>query len=264
MYFSSEYFGTRVALSQNYTALQTALFYPQSLYSQVNSGNFTAELRPYTNTSLSGYSNGNIPNAGGSTDPNQGLADAFNLLSPSTVTAAQAAGTGNGRRGAQKIVVFETDGVPNSYTGTTFNKMGYNSYYSAYSGNYTGAGNGNATAMTDAYNVIKQIVMPMATTATTSGGGANSGLSLPNAPAFVFPIAFGDLFDPTLSPNATFAPTAEQFLANCAYWGGTGPSGATTLPSTYIITGTYQNRITNLRNAMQQIFQSGVSVSLIE
>jgi hypothetical protein len=262
VYFSSTYLGVRVGLGQNYTALQNALFYPQSLYSQVNSGNFTAELRPYTNTSLTGYTAGDIPNAGGSTDPDTGLAYAFNLLSPSTVTAAVSAGTGAGRRGAQKIVIFETDGVPNAYRALTFNQLGYNSYYTTGAPNV--AANGDPTSMSQAYSVIQQMTTQMASTATTSGTGANSGLSLPNAPARVYPIAFGDMFDPNIAPNATFAPTALQFLANCAYYGNTGPSGATTLPSTQIITGTYTTRITNLRNCMQQIFQSGVSVALIQ
>jgi hypothetical protein len=262
--FSTSFSGVRVGLSQNYTALQNALFYPSTLYSAVNSGNVTQEIRPYTTsgTTLNSIAADVIPVAAGGTNPDQGLMDAFNALSPSTVSGGVAMGTGSGRRGAQKIIIFETDGVPNTYTDYTFNQMGYNSYYTY--GATHNIGNGNATSISRAYGVIQQITTQMATTATTSGGGANSGLSLPNAPAYVYPIAFGDLFDPTLSPNATFAPTALQFLATCAYYGGTGPSGATTLPSTQIITGTYTNRITNLRNCMQQIFQSGVSVSLVQ
>jgi hypothetical protein len=260
--FSSSFSGVRVALGQNYTALQNALFYPQNLLPVINTGDTTTEYRPYTNTSLTGYTTGNIPNASGTTDPDNGLAYAFNLLSPSTVTAGVSAGTGNGRRGAQKLIIFETDGVPNTYRALTFNQMGYNSYYTT--GASTGTPNGDPSAMTPAYGVIQQMATQMATTASTSGSGANSGLSLPNAPALVFPVAFGDLFDPTLSPNATIASTALQFLANCAYYGGTGPANATTLPSTQIITGTYTNRITNLRNCMQQIFQSGVSVTLVQ
>ncbi|QJW97123.1 hypothetical protein [Frigoriglobus tundricola] len=259
VYFSSTYAGVRSPLGQDYTALQNALFYPKSLYPYVNAGNLTHELRPYTNTSLTGYSLDDIPNAGGTTDPNNGLAYAFNLLSPSTVTAAVAAGTGGGRRGAQKLVIFETDGVPNTYRALTFNAQGYNSYYT--SGAATGTPNGDPTAMNPAYAVIQQMVKPMVATAA---GAADSGLSLPNAPARVYPVAFGDLFDPTLSPNASIAPTAIQFLANCASYGGTGPAGATTLPSTQIITGTYTNRINNLRNCMQQIFQSGVCVVLVQ
>ena len=70
--------------------------------------------------------------------------------------------------------------------------------------------------------------------------GTDSGLSLPNAPARVYAIGFGDLFDATLAPSATFRPTALQFLADIAAAGGTGPSGATTLPSYQIITGPYE------------------------
>ena len=100
--------------------------------------------------------------------------------------------------------------------------------------------------------------------ASTNGSGTDSGLSLPNAPTRVYPIAFGDLFDTTLAPGATFRPTALQFLANIAADGGTGTVGATTLPSYQIITGTYQNRISTLKDCMQRIFQSGVAVVLVE
>jgi hypothetical protein len=263
VFFSSVHNGVRVGLSQNYLALKNALFYPRSLYPQVNTGtDVTSELRPYTNTSLTGYSTSDIPNAGGSTDPDTGLMYAFNLLSPSSVSAATALGTGAGRRGAQKIIIFETDGVPNSYSAVTFNKMGYNSYYAP--GSFTSASNGDATSMSDAYSVIQQIVKPMATTATTSGTGADSGLSLGNAPARVYPIAFGDLFDSNIAPNATFRPTAQQFLANCAYYGGTGPNGATSLPTDQTITGPYSQRISRLRDCLERIFQGGVSVALVE
>jgi hypothetical protein len=40
--------------------------------------------------------------------------------------------------------------------------------------------------------------------------------------------------------------------------------GATTIPDDQIITGTYQQRIDRLRNSLQRIFKSGVSVTLIE
>ncbi|MBY0461224.1 MAG: hypothetical protein K2V38_28200, partial [Gemmataceae bacterium] len=123
---------------------------------------------------------------------------------------------------------------------------------------------GNATGMNHAYSVVQQIVKQQASTSTMSVGGPDSGLSLPNAPARVYPIAFGDLFDTVLAPSATFRPTANQFLANCAFFGGTGPSGATQLPDTQIITGPYDQRISRLRDCLERIFQSGVSVVLVE
>lgn len=259
---ASQHNGVRVSLGQNYQRLKNALFYPRSLLATIDGGDVTTEVRPYNTTALGGYDDAEIPNAAGSTDPATGLAYAYNLLSPSTISAGVSAGTGAGRRGAQKIVILETDGVPNSYRVPTLTQRGYNSYYTL--AGVTSASNGDTTGMNHAYNVIKQIAKPMATTATTSGAGADSGLSLPNAPARVYPIAFGDLFDPVLAPSATFRPTALAFLAKCAEHGGTGTAGATTLPDTQVITGPYEQRITRLRDCLERIFQSGVSVVLIE
>ncbi|MDY3562860.1 Tad domain-containing protein [Gemmata sp. JC673] len=263
VYFAAQqHNGVRIPLGQNYKRIQNALFYPRNLVDAITNGDVTSEYRPYTSTSLGGYGQDVIPNASGTTDPATGLGYAFNLLSPSTITAAKAVGTGNGRRGAQKIVIFETDGVPNEYRVPTFNARGYNSYYTL--GSVIGGNNGDTTNINYTYSVIQQIVKQMASTATTSGTGADSGLSLPNAPARVYPIAFGDLFDAVLAPNATFRPTANQFLANCAAYGGTGTTGATQLPDTQIITGSYDQRISRLRDCLERIFQSGVSVVLIE
>ena len=38
---------------------------------------------------------------------------------------------GNGRKGAQKIVIFETDGAPNTTATATFNNLGSNNSYYA-------------------------------------------------------------------------------------------------------------------------------------
>jgi hypothetical protein len=261
MFAYPAYQDIRVAMGQNFTALKNALFYPKSLLSAINGGDVQTELRPYTasGTSLTSVAGNEIPNANGATDPNTGLMLAFNLLSPSASLPAQY-GTIKGRRGASKVVIFETDGVPNSYSNFTLNKKGYDTYYS---GITTGAspGNGDATSMSRAVTVATQICKQMA---TTNGGGLDSGLSLPNAPARVYPIAFGDLFDPVASPSATFRPTALQFLANIAAAGNTGTSGATTIPSYQIITGSYDTRISTLKDCMQRIFQSGVAVTLVE
>ena len=115
--------------------------------------------------------------------------------------------------------------------------------------------------MSDAIDVVRQIVKPMA---ASNSSGTDSGLSLPNAPARVYPIAFGDMFDTQLAPDATYRPAALQFLANVAAAGNTGPPGASTIPTSQIITGSYQNRITTLQDCMRRIFQSGVSVVLVE
>jgi hypothetical protein len=247
----------RVAQGQDWTKLKNALFYPKSLLTTIPT-NPAAEYRPY-NTTFQVVANDEIPNANGNTDPNTGLMYAFNLLSPSANLPAEY-GTVKGRRGASKIVIFETDGVPNSYSNFTLTSKGYDTYYSGIGGG-TDSTNGNATSISRARAVVQQIVKPMA---ATNGTGTDSGLSLGNAKAMVYPIAFGDLFDTTLAPNATFRNTALEFLADVAADGKTGPANATTLPPTQIITGPYQTRIDNLRTCLEQIFISGLTVTLIE
>lgn len=260
MFSYSAHQDIRVAMGQNYTRLKNALFFPKGLLTAIDGGDLTTESRPYTTsgTSLTPVNGSEVPNANGATDPNTGLMLAYNLLSPSTDLPSQY-GSVRGRRGASKLVIFETDGVPNAYSNFTLNQKGFNTYYS---GITTGAnpGNGNSTSISRAVAVTQQICKPTSTSATTG----DSGHSLPNAPARVYPIAFGDLFDTALAPDADFRDTALEFLANVAYAGNTGPQNATTLPNYQIITGPYTQRIDRLRDCMERIFQSGVAVTLIE
>jgi hypothetical protein len=269
MFSANAYNGPRVGQGQNYTALQNALFYPFSLLTSINSGNVTSEECPYNTSFASALAGNEIPNANGSTDPNTGLTYAFNLLSASSQLSSSSYGTA--RRGASKMMILETDGVPNTYRGTTGSagmvptKMGYDTYYPTSNWSSGNIGNANSTVEQNAYNVVKQITTQMATTGHAQGSTANSGLSLPNAPALVYPVAFGDLFDSALSPGATTtANQALQFLADVAYYGNTGTSGATSPPSGQVITGDYTTRISLLQTCFQDIFQSGVTVALIE
>jgi Putative Flp pilus-assembly TadE/G-like len=272
MFAANGYNDMRVSMGQNYPALKNALFYPKSLLSVINTGDTTTEERPYT-SSWGTVGQDEFPNANGSTDPNTGLAYAFNLLSPSASLPAEYTTTVGGqpvrgRRGAGKMVIFETDGVPNTYRGLTSGTQtmnptlkGYDTYYPTSAWSSGNIGNGVEPCMSEAIKIVTQMVKPMA---GTNGNGTDSGLSLPNAPCKVYSIGFGDIFDPVASPGATFRPTALQFLANIAATGGTGTAGATTIPSYQVITGTYANRITNLKTCMQQIFQAGVAVTLVQ
>jgi hypothetical protein len=273
--FSTAHNGVRVPMGQNYTALKNALFYPKSLLPAINGGDTTTEVRPYDNN-FSPVTTDEIPNATGDTDPNTGLAYSFNLLAPSSLLPAEYLSYTNsvppqpiqGRRGASKMIIFETDGVPNVYRGLSSGAhamnpttRGYETYYPTSAWSSGNVGNGNATSMDEAYRVTQQIVRQMA---TTNSAGTDSGLSLPNAPARVYTVAFGDLFDETLAPGATFRDTAKQFLANVSAYGNTGRAGATTIPDYQIITGPSDQRVTRIRDCMQRIFQSGVAVTLVE
>jgi hypothetical protein len=247
-YFSnSDYHSIIVATGQDWFTLKNALFFPRSILPTLTSSTSTVEWRPYDATNGLQSTRGNIPNAQGSTDPVSGLTMAFNILSPSQYVNTDP--TRRGRRGATKIVIFETDGIPNSTQPYNFQKYGYDSYYTF----------GGSTPNTDpkgaAYDTVDQIRKPAATVQTA---GTDSGLSLPNAPSRVYSIGFGDIF------STTAGPTAEAFLLTVQQHGGTSPPTATNMPPTQIITGPYQTRIDNLRIALQTICQSGVQVTLIE
>ena len=239
-----------VPIGQDYATLKNSLFFPKSLLTTLLTDN-TAELRPYTTGGLAA-SFGDIPNAQSSTDPVTGMALAYNLLSPAPSVNATA--SRRGRRGAAKVVIFETDGIPNSTQPYNLTKSGYNSYYTY----------GGSTPNTDpsgaAIDVVTQICKQTATVATA---GTDSGFSLPNAPARVYAIGFGDIF------STASATTAKTFLLNIQKAGKTSnpgptPAADTAIPSYQIITGDYPTRIDNLRTGLERILQGGVQVTLVE
>jgi Flp pilus assembly protein TadG len=261
VYFSNFIFQTpRVRMGQDFEALKLSLFYPNfnpdvgtthsNFITALKGGDTTTEIRPYSST-LGNRLVGNIPNANGGTDPVSGMAMAFNTLSwsPSAYNAYAPAGPvngGTGRRGAAKIVIFETDGVPNGRPAWTYTGTGWNTYFDE------GGGNPGSSAEDDAIQVVNRMRQ-------NAGSG---GFSLPSAPCRVFAIGFGDLF--SISPPTTSATSARAFLLNVQKAGGTSAAADTALPAGHIITGPYQTRIDNLKDTLQRIMQSGVQVTLIQ
>ena len=241
---STSYQTPIVDMGQDWQTMRDALYYPRTLLATTTS-NPNTEFRPY-NTAMTYLGGANIPNAQNATDPNSGLSMAYNMLSSSTNAAVHPDPTRTGRRGASKIVIFETDGIPNNVQNYTFNQLGFNSYYSL-------GGASPGAADTAAINAVTQI--RKATSLTAAG---DSGHSLPNAPARVYAIGFGDIFS---TANAT---TAKTFLLNIQKAGGTSEAAASSIPNEQIITGTYTTRIDNLKTALERILQSGVQVTLIE
>ncbi|MBL8867541.1 MAG: hypothetical protein JNK93_18445 [Planctomycetia bacterium] len=243
-YFAGTNYTTiRVEMGQDWETLKNGLYYPKSLLAGIKNGTApNAELRPY-NSSFGESLVGDLPNGNNGTDPNSGFALAYNLLSSATAI------NGTGRRGATKIVIFETDGVPNGWRQFNFTPAGANSYYT--STNTTGSGsNGDATSINKAYEIVDQIVAP-----TTA-----NGFSLENSDARVYPIAFGDLFSSTSSYKAS----ALTFLQTVAFKGKSSDSASNPLPSYQVIIGTADQRVDALRTSFERILQSGVQVTLIE
>ena len=260
IYFSTlnNYNVARVPMGKDFTRMKNALFYPFSLLNNLNDPN--AEIRPYGssfNTSYLGtISNsggiafgqwndqtlGNVPNAGNGTNPDMAFMVAYNEFSSATGF--------NGRKGAQKMIIFETDGQPNSHANETF--QGGGAYLSKFI-NISDAPN-SATSDADYYALNTLQTVCNLTTANPNG------YSTIKNPVKVHSIAFGQLFE-TTGPATSAAMT---FLVNCQIKGKTSPAGSTTLNSEKIITGTYTQRIEKIRSAFERVLQDGIQITLVE
>ncbi|MCE9534077.1 MAG: hypothetical protein K8T89_23610 [Planctomycetes bacterium] len=273
---SAGYNVTRVGMGKDYTKIQNALFYPFPLLDTL--GNVTSSVRPYAAGTIDAgapsglYDNTDtiIPNGGTSTCPQMGLMLAFNEFG----FASAGSKTYTGRKGTSKVVIFETDGVPNITCNGTLTKTGNGEagrWYYGGVGTPTWFGNSSALHVAPKDNaraVVRQIV--------AMDNEGVPGFSTARNPARVHALAFGELFeDATPSPMKA---AAFQFLAAVQIDGKTSPTppGSWDTDSldymTYyvnrepfkIITGDYQTRIDKIRQAMERIMQGGVQVALIQ
>jgi Flp pilus assembly protein TadG len=235
------------SLARNYTAMSNALWYPP------NSG--SSDVRPWD-------SNGSLtPRAHGDYDSNTatsyGLMLAYNQFSGNT--ALQSSGMGGlGRKGAQRLVILETDGLANAATSaTTSNSAPYQGYFNIGTGNTYLASSTAGT--TDAINVANQICALY----TDSSFGL-PGFSTSSKPVSIQCIAFGAIFEPTTP--ATDNSAAISMLQSISTIGGsTFPSSASDPTNGYKwCIGTLSQRQTLLQKAFTTILDSTVPISLIK
>jgi hypothetical protein len=235
----------RVGLSQSYSTLTDSLWYPPATV-----GNPAATVSPYDADNLE------VPRAMGGTCYSMGLMLAFNQFSGNTALLNYNTATfnsvfandagGGGRKGAQKIVVFETDGAPNTTASANFvNGGSYNSYYqirynqnskstSEYPNNVNGYGDNDPTVVNQAVSLVTALTTSYSTT---------------SRPLQFHCIAFG--------PQITAAGVTTL---NSMQTAGNVTDG---MPSYKIIqnAGTY---VSDLQQAFAKILQDGVQVSLIQ
>ena len=152
------------------------------------------------------------------TTTDYGLMLAYNQFSGNTTLQSAAASGqsvaagGFGRKGAQKIVILETDGMVNQATSATFTNSGsYNSYYNLPPLGTVSAS--SSAADTSALNVATRICA--LTTDNTNG----PGYATPQQPVLIYCIAFGAIFEPTASGSEQ--TSAVAFLQSLATIGGT-------------------------------------------
>jgi hypothetical protein len=245
----------RVGLSRDYTRMQDSLWYPPETI-----GDPSATVRPYDSDNM------DVPRAVGGTCYSMGLMNAYNQFSANTSLRTynpaepQGDAGGMGRKGAQKIVIFETDGAPNTTASAGFVNAGqYNSYYqirynsanpgsSEFPYSINGYSDNSSTVTTQIYNHCSQIC---------ALDTANPpGYSTPSKPVLIHCIGFGPVFAPGSSSRAAALATLNQMQTIGGVTDG--------MPSYKVIYGPESTVVNSLQNAFTQILQSGVQISLID
>jgi hypothetical protein len=235
--------------------MQESLWYPPATV-----GNSSATVTPYDSNNIE------VPRATGGTCYSMPLMLAFNQFSTNssllTYNSAQPPGDagGNGRRGAQKIIIFETDGAPNTTASAAFSDNGpYNSFYNVLysSGNPGGSEfpsgiNGYAdnasTVTSQIYNICDQIC--------ALDSASPAGYSTAAKPVLIHCIGFGPFFAPGSSTAAASTAVLNQMQLI-----GNVTDG---MPSYKIIYGSQGQVVSDLQQAFTNILQSGVQVSLVQ
>lgn len=251
-----------VPLGRNYQMLKDSLWFPPSTINDTS----IKEITPYDEDF------DNVPRAKGGTAPGMGFMIAYNLLSSSYGNLRSYAqpqpkyrgsAGGLGRRGASRLIIFETDGAPNTSATATLVSSGKDSYYPVrikYPDKLTDTGNTEwpanpSYANSQVYDVVKQVCA--LDTATPPG------YSTSRKPFLIYPIAYGSLFEPKNTSSTQTA--ALDFMQTVGFHGNTTSStSGGDFPDWQRIYGTNTERIDRMQAAFQKIMQSGVQVSLIE
>ncbi len=251
-----------VSLGRDYKKLKDSLWFPPSTVS----GNET-EIHPWHSDF------GSVPRAKGGTAPGMGFMIAYNLLSSSTANLRfysqpqpQYRGFvgGLGRKGAGRIVIFETDGAPNTRAVTSLQGTGKDTYYPIRVKNPSNLSSsqnsewpsGGSYSDNDVFAVVQQI--------TKLETDTPHGYSTERKPAEVYSLGYGTLFDPANS-NDTEQERALIFLQTIQFFGNTADTVLPTdFPDDQRIYGTNLQRVDRMQKAFTKILQGGVQVSLIE
>jgi hypothetical protein len=261
---AGQYNTPAVPLGRNYDQLKQSLWFPPTTITGgvTEIGMFDADMN-------------NVPRAHGGTCPAMGFMLGYNLLSstsnlrgyPQPQSIYRGVLGGLGRKGAARLVIFETDGVPNSGAAATLAGSGSDSYYAIrlYNpGNYNDPKNvewpsNPAFNVSDTYTVVQQIC---------ALDSANPpGFSSKRKPVSVYCLGYGSLYDPA---NAgTNQQNGLTFLQTVQFYGGTSPdTNWANFPNSQLIYGpndtSVGGRIDRMQKAFSAIMQAGVQISLIQ
>lgn len=251
-----------VPLGRNYQMLKDSLWFPPST---IVAG--VTEITPWDADFQ------NVPRAKGGTSPGMSFMISYNLLSSSVSNLRTycdpqpqyyGLAGGLGRKGAARMIIFETDGAPNTRAVASVGGSGANSYYQVRikkPDDITDASNtefptGGTYADADVFAVVTQICK-----LDTDGP---PGYSTKRKPAQIYCIGYGTLFDPANSSDPDQID-ALNFFQMIQYIGNTSTNtDGASFPATQLIFGTHDERVNRMRQAFTNIMQGGVQVSLIQ
>ena len=256
-----------IPLGRDYINLKRSLWFPPSTIT----GGVT-EIDPWHSDF------GNVPRAKGGTSPAMGLMIAYNQFSSSTKNLRfytqpsslyRGAAGGLGRKGAQRIVILETDGAPNTHAEASLQGSGKDSYYPIRVKNPTNLSSTQNVEWPDdpswdnfnnevpqVYAVVEQIV--------ASENASKPGYTTERNKAKVYCIAYGTLFDPANSSDPQQADALE-FLQTIQKIGNTSENtNPYDFPENQRVYGNTTQRINRLQKAFTSILQGGIQVSLFE
>jgi hypothetical protein len=242
----------RVGLGRNYTRMQEALWYPPSTL-----GNAGATIRPYDSE------NTEVPRAMGATCYAMGLMQAYNQFSAHSSLSAfnpsepNGDAGGNGRRGAQKIVIFETDGLPNhTATASLVNNGAHQSYYRVRykSGGAGGSEFPTVTSYSDNNSTVTSQINSLCSQLAALETAGTPGYSTASKKVLIHCIGFGSAFSPGSATRASGLATLQQMQML-----GNVNDG---MPEYKLIYGNEDEMVAKMQQAFTQILQDGVQVAL--
>jgi hypothetical protein len=268
------YNATRAPLSRNYNGMINSLYFPTYVIQN------RAEINPYDPNMT------DVPRAVGGTCYAMGLMLAYNQfargVSDSVLRTWSSAGAygqagGLGRKGAQKLVIFETDGVcsataydPSAGIGSIFDSSGgpYNSYFKV---RFDAPGSARneyppyvAAASVQYPTSPGDQALAVATQICAADTANPPGFTTARKPVRVYSLAFGSLFQNLADPRAQQALNLLNQIQTI---------GGVTTPVKIIDNSTpnppsttnppLPNMAQNLQNAMSNIMQDGYSVTLV-
>jgi Flp pilus assembly protein TadG len=230
-------------LGNDYTAMMNALWYAP------NSAGI--DVTPWDSNGLQ------CPRSHGDYDSNTcsnyGFMLAHNQFYSDANLAAQGNG-GAGRKGSNRLIIFETDGMANcaaDYSGT-FNGQYYN----------IGGGSSLSQSTSGAAQAVTGCVNRLVALTTDYTNGP--GFSTPSKPVVIHCLAFGAIFQP--DAPASYQTPAVNLLQAVSTAGQTEfPSSASDPANGYKwVVGDLPTRQAKLQQAFQNIMNSMVGVSLIQ